>query len=172
MGPVVVLGVVLVGALLFAVRIGVSGLRGITLDASVLRPLGSRFGEAMGGALPPTLEALREACRASPGRARDAWLAEAEGELQHALRVPSAELRACAKLVNAASFCVAAWTIRIGLVDADAEGFAFDGALGQALACIVLGFVATGAIAAVHRTLQAALRDEREAFADLSATFE
>lgn len=169
MFALVLLGLVLLGAVGAAVRIGTDGLRSIRLDPAVLRRGASSLAAVLEDDHSFALEPLREAWRAGPGPTREAWLAEAHGTLVHLLRVPVAELRACAKIVNAASFALAAWTLRAGLAAVEGPDFTLEGALGQALACVALGFVATGVVAGVNRTLARALRADREAFVALLA---
>jgi len=165
--PLVLLGLVLLGAVGFAAHVASAGIRAIEVDAAALRSGRVRLADALAGERSFLLEPLREAAAARPGRARDAWLAEADGALVHHLRVPGPELRACAKIVNAASFAVAAWTLRAALASPEGPRFDLDGALGQALACVVLGFVATGVVAGMHRAVAGVLRDDRAAFAAL-----
>jgi hypothetical protein len=163
----VLLGLVLLGAVAFAARVGTAGLRAVPLDPAVLRALGERAPSVLALDASFVLEPLREAWRTSPGRTRNAWLAEANGTLVHLLRVPAPEIRACAKVVNAASFAVAAWTLRAGLAAPGGPDFALEGALGEALACVGLGFVATGVVAGMHRAVVRAYRADREAFVAL-----
>jgi hypothetical protein len=169
MTALVLLGLVLLGAVGAAARLGADGLRSIPLDPAVLRRGASSVATVLAHDDSFALEPLREAWRAGPGATREAWLAEAHGTLLHLLRVPVAELRACAKIVNAASFALAAWTLRAGLASVDGPDFTLEGALGQALACVVMGFLATGVVAGVNRTLAKALRADREAFVALLA---
>jgi hypothetical protein len=167
MAPIVLLGLVLLGAVGFAAHVASAGIRAIPLEGASLRGAGAALAVALAGERSFALEPLREAARAPRGRTREAWLAEADGALVHLLRVPSGELRACAKIANAASFAAAAWALRAGLTDEGGPRFDLEGALGQSLACVVLGFVATGVVAGVHRAVVGVLRDERAAFAAL-----
>jgi hypothetical protein len=164
---VVLLGLVLLGAVAFAAYVASSGIRAIPVDAAALHASRVDLGAALAGEGAFALEPLREAARAPHGRVREAWLAEADGALVHHLRVPAPELRACAKIANAASFAVAAWTLRAALTDPERPRFDLEGALGQALACVVLGFVATGVVAGMHRAVVGTLRADRAAFASL-----
>jgi len=163
----VLLGALLVGVVVAAARVATAGLRALPLDPALLQTLGPRFGEALAGSTDFAFEPLREASQSPVGRIRNAWLAEADGTLAHRVRVPVAELRACAKVATAGSFCLAAWTIRAGLVEPSGPSFDLGGPLGRALACVALGFVSTGVVASIHRSAVRLLRDDRNALVAL-----
>lgn len=164
-----VLGVVLFGALGVAWRIASDGFRHLDLDPGVLVTGGSaRLEEALAGSSAFAYEPLLEAARASSSRARHLWLGEADGTLHHLLRIPVGELRACARIATSASFCGAAWCVRLGIAgEAGERSFDLEGPLGQGLACILLGFAATGALSAIHRATIRALGDDRTQYARL-----
>lgn len=166
---IVVLGVVLFGALGAAWRMASEGFRHLDLDPAVLgaRPP-STLPAALGASRSFAYEPLREAARSTSPRARDRWLGEADGTLHHLLRIPVGELRACARIATSASFCAAAWCVRLGIAgDAGPGSFDLEGPLGQGLACIVLGFAATGALSAIHRATIRALGEDRTHYARL-----
>jgi hypothetical protein len=167
MTALLLLGLLLLAVVAFAARVATDGIRALPIDAAALRTLGPNFGEALRGEASFALEPLREAALAPSGPTREAWLAEADGVLAHHLRVPAAELGACAKIANAASFACGAWSLRLALAADGGPSFALDGPLGQALGCVVLGFVATGAVTGMHRASRRVLRNDRSAFAAL-----
>jgi hypothetical protein len=169
MAVIVVLGVVLFGALGVAWRIASEGFRHLDLDPRVLVDRSAHcLADALASSSTFAYEPLREAARTASSRARDLWLGEADGTLHHLLRVPVGEFRACARIATSASFCGAAWCVRLGIAgEAGARSFDLEGPLGQGLACIGLGFAATGALSAIHRATIRALGEDRAAYARL-----
>jgi hypothetical protein len=169
MAVVFVLGALLVGALAVAWRIAAEGFRHLDLDPTVLvKAPEEKLARVLVASSSFAYEPLREAVGASNARARELWLSEADGTLHHLLRVPVGELRACARIATSASFCAAAWCVRLGIAgDTGARSFDLDGPLGEGLACIGLGFAATGALSAIHRATIRALADDRAAYARL-----
>ncbi len=169
MGSVVFLGLVLLAVLFAAVRMLVGAIGALDLDPAPLRA----DLRALSAARAPAFEAISEANASNSARDRDAWLAESEGVLRHVLRVPVAELRACAKIATAAAFCIAAWSVRSALAsNSGDDGNAGDEVLGRALGCVGLGLVATGALVRVHRVGARAIARDRDGFAALVAAVE
>ena len=168
MTALALLSVVLLGSVLMALRMAVSGLAAVDLDPTVLNGNVSALRPVLDACASYAFEPLREALASRTGRDRDRWLVEADATWHSALRPLDAEMRACARAATSASFCAAAWALRAGIADRDEVGvLAFDGAVGQGIACIALGLLTTGAIASVHRRAERHLRDERAAFAAL-----
>ncbi len=113
---IVVLGAILLGALGVAWRIASEGFRHLDLDPAVLVARASnRLADALVSTRAFAYEPIREAARADSARARNLWLTEADGTLHHLLRAPVGELRACARIATSASFCAAAWCVRLGV---------------------------------------------------------
>ena len=166
---IVVLGAILLGALGVAWRIASEGFRHLDLDPAVLVARASnRLADALVSTRAFAYEPIREAARADSARARNLWLTEADGTLHRLLRAPVGELRACARIATSASFCAAAWCVRLGVAGSGGPAsFDLEGPLGQGLACIGLGFAATGALAAIHRATIRALDEDRAAYVKL-----
>jgi len=168
MTALALLGVILVGSIAMALRMAVSSLRAIDLDPAVVLGVGTGLRSLFDARTSYAFEPLREALAARSERDRNRWLIEADATWHSALRPLDAEMRACARAATSASFCAAAWALRAGIANCDEAGvLAFDGPVGQGVACIALGLLTTGAIASIHRRAERHLRDERAAFASL-----
>jgi len=168
MMAIALLGVILIGSITMALRMGASSLDAIDLDPAVL--LGSMTGLRSLAEVRSSyaFEPLREALASRTERDRNRWLVEADATWHSALRPLDAEMRACARAATSASFCAAAWALRAGIASRDEAGvMAIDGPVGQGVVCIALGLLTTGAIASIHRRVERHLRDERAAFASL-----
>ncbi len=168
MVPLLVVAAILGGTVAMAVRMLSHGVRSLPLDADVLRHSPKVLRAAIESARSPAFDALRFAARAAGAQERERWLFEVDGEWNYLLRSQTPELRAGIRVATSASFCGAAWAIRAGLGDAaNARGLTLYGPLGQALGCVMLGVVATGCLAALHRSGEKSLKRERNAYAGL-----
>ena len=168
MASLAVLGVILVTVLTLAIRMCTQGILRLDLDPIVLRPNAKHLRAVLVEPLAYAFEPLREALDSNTERARNLWMAEADSAIHHELRPLNAELRACARVSTSASFCAAAWALRVGLAShTESDAMALDGPIGHGIACIALGFLATGAVSSVHRRVELRLRDERSACAAL-----